>query len=75
MDTYLIFGSQTFGFAKDKKKKAALLLIYTAANRGKAECGRTTFLTDTAAIEKRQSCGRAPRLAASSSLLAARSEL
>ena len=31
MDTYLIFGSQTFGFAKDKKKKAALLLIYTAA--------------------------------------------
>ena len=30
--------------------EAASLLIYTAAKREKAECGRTTFLLDTAAI-------------------------
>jgi len=37
------------------------LLIYTAANNEKAECGRTTRLNDTVANEKRQSCGRAER--------------
>ena len=37
------------------------LLIYTAANNEKKECGRATNLTNTAAIEKRQSCGRAFR--------------
>ena len=38
--------------------EAASLLICTAANNEKAECGRATHLPDTAAIGKRQSCGR-----------------
>ncbi len=38
-----------------------MLLIYTAAKGEKDECGRATNLTDTAAIEKRQSCGRVSR--------------
>ena len=59
--------SHSLGFAKEKKVRSGReLLIYTAANREKEECGRTTHLANTAAIEKRQSCGRAPR----SSLLA-----
>ncbi|MBR6934998.1 MAG: hypothetical protein IKH41_05880, partial [Clostridia bacterium] len=46
--------SYSFGFAKDKKKKAAFLLIYTAAKGEKEECGRATRLVDTAANRKRQ---------------------
>ena len=34
--------------------EAASLLIYTAANKEKAECGRVTRLTDTAANGKRE---------------------
>ena len=38
--------------------EAASLLIYTAANKEKAKCGRVTRLTDTAANGKREECGR-----------------
>jgi len=43
---------------KKTELRLYILLIYTAAKREKAECGRVTRLPDTAAIGKRQSCGR-----------------
>ncbi len=46
-------------FQSDGAVSRRKLLIYTAANNEKAECGRTLRLADTAAIRKRQSCGRA----------------
>ena len=47
--------------SSELRGEAALLLIYTAAKEKKAECGRTTFFANTAAIGERQNCGRAFR--------------
>ena len=46
---------------KKAELRPCFLLIYTAANSEKKKCVRATNLTDTAAIEKRQSCGRVSR--------------
>ena len=46
---------------KKAELRPCFSLIYTAAKGEKDKCGRATNLTDTAAIEKRQSCGRVSR--------------
>ena len=40
--------------SSELRGEAALLLICTAANMENEECGRATFLANTAAIEKRR---------------------
>ena len=44
--------------SSELRGEEALFLIYTAANNEKSECGRVTRFPDTAAIGKRQRCGR-----------------